>query len=79
MFETERLIKLTSNLTEINLRAFNSCSSLEEIIIPSKVVTMGAYTFSSCSKLTICIDFDKIPLSWDENFNNSNRPIVYLK
>ena len=38
--------------TEINQYAFSSCSNLTEVILPSRLESIGDYAFSSCNSLT---------------------------
>lgn len=41
-----------SDLTTIANNAFRNCISLQEIVIPSSVTTMGTYVFYGCTSLT---------------------------
>ncbi len=43
--------EIHSNTVIINSRAFEKCSSLQNITIPSSVKEIGSYAFSSCSSL----------------------------
>ena len=46
------VIKLSGNATTIGNNAFNSCTTLETINIPSSVTSIGNQSFRSCSGLT---------------------------
>ena len=71
-------INIPNSVTEIGQSAFEGCSSLTSINIPSSVTTMGYGVFYVCNNLTICCEAASQPTTgWDENWNSSNRPVVW--
>ena len=70
-------ISENSQLISIGEYAFYECSSLTSIFIPYNVATIGEYAFISCSNLTIYCEKSSKPNIWDDNWNSSNRPVVW--
>ncbi len=46
------LVRIPEGVTAISEYAFNSCSSLTELILPETLESVGNYAFGSCSALT---------------------------
>ena len=42
---------IPDSVTEIGIRAFNGCTSLQSIVIPDSVTTIGNMAFSDCTSL----------------------------
>ena len=80
-YECQNLETITfgenSQLTTIGESAFYNCDSLTSIFIPSSVTTIRHYVFYSCSKLTIYCEASSKPIDWYQNWNSSNRPVIW--
>lgn len=57
--------------------AFAWCVKITKIYIPSSVVNMGAGACYACSKATIYLEGPRVPETWTEGWNMSNRPIRF--
>ncbi len=64
-------------VTQITDYAFDGCSNLESISIPSSVTSIGEYAFYYCSGLTIYCEAESQPSGWDSDWNRDNRPVVW--
>lgn len=42
---------IPDSVTEIGIRAFNGCTSLQSIVIPDSVTTIGNMAFDNCTSL----------------------------
>ena len=42
---------IPDSVTEIGIRAFNGCTSLQSIVIPDSVTTIGNMAFTQCTSL----------------------------
>ncbi len=71
------VIDYDSQLTSIGESAFNGCSSLSSIYLPSTVTTLGYEAFKGCSNLTIYCELESQPSSWDNDYNPDNCPIIW--
>ena len=70
---------LETGVRSIEYGAFENCTSLQSITIPSSVTSIGSYAFDGCTSLTIyceCEEADK-PSGWIANWNPSNRPVIW--
>ena len=63
------IIGENSQLKEIGDYAFNGCTSLTSITIPSSVTSIGDYAFSSCSSLTSVTIPDSVTSIGNSAFN----------
>ena len=70
-------VVIPEGVTLIGNWAFRGCSSLTSIVIPEGVTSIGEYAFSFCESLTICCVAEKQPEGWDDDWNPSNRPVVW--
>ena len=70
-------IVIPDSVTTIGTWAFQYCSSLTEIVIPDSVTTIERYVFEYCSRLTIYCEAESEPSGWAEDWNKSNRPVVW--
>jgi hypothetical protein len=61
----------------IQTGAFQGCSTLKSIHIPSNVIFMGQDVFDGCFNLRITTDHKSKPEGWDETWNSMNRPIAW--
>ena len=71
---TYSLIK-TIDLTyvkEIEAYAFNQCSQLENVYIPSTVTTIGYNAFYDCLNITINVESEEKPSGWNDNWCDVN-------
>ena len=67
----------TYAVTGIGDGAFDNCFSLEAIIIPTSVTSIGEDAFYDCNLLTIYCEAESKASGWDSNWNYSNRPVVW--
>lgn len=68
---------IPSNVKSIESCAFNACDALEVIIIPSSVTSMSYGVFRGCDSLTIYCEVEYEQSGWDEDWNDSNCPVVW--
>ena len=78
-YECESLtdIEIPDSVTSIGDHAFSNCYSLANIFIPDTVTNMGYATFQYCFSLTIYCEASSKPNGWRDDWNNSNRPVVW--
>ena len=67
----------TYSVTSIGSYAFQDCSSLTSIEIPSSVTYIGNRAFYNCSSLTIYCEAESQSSGWDSWWNYSSRPVVW--
>lgn len=70
-------IKLSSKLEKISCCAFKDCSSLTSITISNSVKIIGNNAFRGCRKIVIFCEATSLPSTWNYNWNNSSRPLVW--
>lgn len=70
-------VTIPDSVTSFGEYAFDDCSSLKSITIPDSVTSIGDYAFYYCENLTIYCEADSKPEGWHENWNPSNRPVVW--
>lgn len=70
-------VVIPEGVTSIGGYAFRGCSSLASIVIPGSVTSIGWDAFEGCSSLTIYCAAEKQPEGWDDDWNPSNRPVVW--
>ena len=73
-------ITLSNNVTSIGSQAFECCSSLEHIIIPSSLATLSDSVFEDCGDLETIIIPDSVINIKESAFDycNSLKIIYYL-
>ena len=64
-------------VTEIGDSAFENCTSLTSVTIPSSVTTIGSGAFKDCTSLIIYCEASSKPSGWDSSWNVSDRPVVW--
>lgn len=64
-------------VTAIAENAFQGCAELQYVIIPESVISVGANAFVGCDKTNIYCVAKNQPADWDENWNASNRFVVW--
>ena len=71
-------IEIPNSVTSIGSYAFRSCDNLTSITIPNSVTIMERSVFNGCSRLiTIYCEVASKPSDWHNNWNESNRPVVW--
>ncbi len=70
-------ITIPNNVASIDSFAFYDCTSVVSIIIPNNVTSIGYDAFYACYSLTIYCEAESKPQGWDDNWNPSNRPVVW--
>ena len=69
--------KIPKSVTTIDGFAFSSCSILETILISNNVTSVGTWAFYGCKVLTIYAEANEQPSGWDDDWNPSDRPVVW--
>ena len=71
-------IEIPNNVTSIEDYAFRSCDNLTSITIPNSVTIIERSVFDGCNRLiTIYCEVASKPSDWHNNWNESNRPVVW--
>ena len=70
-------IVIPYSVTSIGYDAFSWCTSLTSIVIGNGVTSIGDRAFSYCDSLTIYCEAKSKPTGWNNNWNYSNRPVVW--
>lgn len=65
-----------SQLTTIGDYAFGN-NNLTRIVLPSSITNIGVGAFNGNDSLTIYTERTSRPSTWNVNWNNSNRPVVW--
>ncbi|MDR2267240.1 MAG: leucine-rich repeat protein [Christensenellaceae bacterium] len=69
-------IKLPNTLTGIGEQSFRK-TAFTTFIIPEQVANIGYKAFDECSNVTFYTEHLVKPSGWDQNWNNSSRPVVW--
>ena len=70
-------IIIPNSVTKIGYGTFSDCKSLEKIFIPKSVINIGSGAFENCDKLIIYCEVEEKPSGWNNNWNISDRPIIW--
>lgn len=70
-------LDIPNSVTEIGDWAFADCERLERIVIKKSVKKIGEKAFDRCSDLKIYCEAASKPQEWNDNWNSSNRPVVW--
>ncbi len=70
-------ITIPNGVISIGNWAIGGCYSLTTINIPKTVATIGEGALSYCYDLTIFCEAESKPDGWDDDWNSSNRPVVW--
>ena len=70
-------IEIPNSVKSIGDWAFGDCNSLTSVVIPDSVTSIGDDAFSNCTSLTIYCEAESKPDGWDDDWNYSNRPVVW--
>ena len=62
-----------SSINSIKSYAFNGCSNLRYVVIPSTVTTIGESTFYKCDDALLFFGVEARPSGYDSNFNSDQR------
>ncbi|MCK9536302.1 MAG: leucine-rich repeat protein, partial [Bacilli bacterium] len=68
---------IPESVTSIGNSAFGYCTSLTSVMIPESVTSIGDYAFSDCTSLTIYVKATSKLSGWSDDWNYSNRPVVW--
>ncbi len=69
-------VSLPDSITTIESFAFANCSKMDMIFIPFNVRYIEANAFNGCGKLFIYVETGNY-YTWESNWNNMERPVVY--
>ena len=70
-------VTIGNSVTNIGKSAFYNCKNVSVVIIPNSVTKMDSYVFGDCNKLAIYCGAESKPEEWNEDWNSSNRPVVW--
>ncbi|MBQ2884769.1 MAG: leucine-rich repeat protein, partial [Alphaproteobacteria bacterium] len=56
---------IPDNTTTIEGRTFKNCTALTKMFIPKTVTHVGEYIFSGCSSLSVFVEYDYVPNTYD--------------
>ena len=70
-------VVIPGSVTSIDEYAFAACTSLTSVVIPEGVTSIGENAFRGCSSLTIYCEAKKKPEGWNDDWNPSDRPVVW--
>ena len=70
-------IVIPNSLTTIGWNAFSGCTGLTSIVIPNSVTSIDSNAFNGCTGLTIYCEAESEPSFWDNDWNDSNCPVVW--
>ena len=68
-------INIPDGVKRIGAGAFMDCTGITEIRIPESVTEIGENAFGGCTALTINCEAESKPSGWNEDWNNSGRPV----
>ena len=66
--ENLKSVSIPSSVITIGNGAFSKCPLLDDVFIPDSVVMMGKNVFAQCPSLTIRVQPDFLPGSWNPSF-----------
>lgn len=69
-------IVLPENVQSIGAYAFKDALNLTSIFIPISVITIGEHAFNSIPNITLYLEANAIPLTWTQNWNAYQHPII---
>lgn len=72
-----RAILLPSSVSTLEANAFRGCTSLAGIYLHEGIASIGDSAFFGCSRLTVFSAAEAALEGWSENWNYSNRPVVF--
>ena len=70
-------LSLPSSLTEIGDCAFKGDGNLKSVVLSKNLTNVGKYAFYGCNFLTIYIDKDAVPSTWNTVWNVSFCTVVW--
>ena len=71
------IIPSDGSVTSIGEGAFLRCDSLTSIVIPGSITSIDKDAFLLCDSLTIYCEAVSKPSGWDDDWNSSDRPVVW--
>ena len=69
--------EIPKTITYIGAGALQGCSKISKIVIPQNVERLGAYVFSGCLKLIIRCEASSKPQGWNQDWNDTRRPVIW--
>ena len=68
---------IPSGIVEINHTIFCCYNKFVSVVIPDSVTSIGYDAFAYCYSLTIYCEAESKPSGWNDNWNSSNRPVIW--
>ena len=78
-FKSLKKVELNDGLENINDNAFNYCTSLQSIVIPSTVTSIGQSAFFNSGIKTIYCNAENVPTLGNDAFPSPSGSVIFVK